>query len=105
MTATVRQELAALLELADRMRDGATAGDWDVVAQLRDDFQRCAERLFAGPLRREDAAVLGDVIRRVSTVNGEVVALCRDARDVQGRELEVLRQGRRAVSRYAANTG
>lgn len=105
MTATARQEFAALAKLADRMRDSAMAGDWDAVARLRNDLQRGAERLFACPVGRDHAVEFGDVISRISAINETVMALCRDARDVQGRELETLRQGRRAVSRYSANSG
>ncbi|HUT41815.1 MAG TPA: flagellar protein FliT [Gammaproteobacteria bacterium] len=105
MNATVRQQLAGLLELANRMQARAAASDWDEVARLRDRFQQCVEALFAGQVRRDEASALSEVIGRISAINDGVIALCRDARDAQGRDLENLKQGRRAISSYAANTG
>lgn len=103
MEATECQTIATLLELADRMQASAVAGDWDAVTRFRDECQRCVERMIAGYAGSSDVAAMGDVIRRVSSVNDNVINLCRAARDAQGRELEALRQGRRAVSRYSSN--
>jgi hypothetical protein len=105
MTDTVRQRLAGLLELADRMQAHAAANDWDEVARLREGFQQCAEALFAQQISRDQAPALADIVRRVSAINNEVIALCRDARNTQGRELDDLRQGRRAINSYSANSG
>lgn len=105
MNVTVRQQLAGLLELADRLQAAAAANDWDVVVQLRGRFQQCAEALFAGQVSREEAPALCEVIRRVSEINNEVIVLCRKARDAHGHDLENLKQGRRAVNSYSANSG
>jgi len=105
MDATLRQQLAGLLEIADQMQARAVENDWDDVARLRNQFQRCAEALFSGQVNHGEAPALGEVIRRVSEINNEIIALCRNARDAHGHDLDSLRQGRRAVGTYSANTG
>jgi hypothetical protein len=105
VSTSIRQQLAGLLELADRMQDRAAAGDWDEVAHLRERFQQCAEALFAGKINRDEAPALGEVIRRVSEINNAVIALCRNARDARGRDIGNLNQGRQAISSYGANAG
>lgn len=105
MNATVRQQLAGLLELAECMQARAEASDWEEVARLRDRFQQCVEALFAGQASHEEALALSDVVGRVSAINNDIISLCRDARDAQGRDLENLKQGRRAISSYSSNTG
>jgi hypothetical protein len=105
VSTSVRQQLAGLLELADRMQDRAAAGDWDEVVYLRDRFQHSAEALFAGKISPNEAPALGEVIRRVSEINNAVIALCRNARAARGRDIENLNQGRHAISSYSANAG
>ena len=104
MNATVRQQLAGLLELADQMQARAAANDWEEVARLRERFQQCSEVLFAGQVSPGEVPALGDVIRRLSAINNDVISLCRDARNARGRDLESLKQGRRAISSYSANS-
>jgi len=105
MQATVRQQLAGLLEIADRMQARAADNDWDTVVELRNQFQQCAEALFSGQISRDIAPVLGDVIRRVSEVNNDVIALCRKARDARGHDLDNLKHRRRAINSYSVNSG
>jgi len=104
MHATVRQQLAVLLELADRMQAQAASSDWDGVGRLREQFQRCAEALFAGQVSHDEALALGDVIRRVSEINNEIIALCREARDAHRNDLDKLNQCRHAISSYSSHT-
>jgi len=104
MGATLRQQFAGLLELADHMQARAADNDWEAVAQLRDRFQQCAETLFTGQFDRDEARSMGDVIRRVSEINDEVITLCRNARDAYGHDIENLKQGRRAIDSYSANS-
>lgn len=103
MGIAMQQQLAGLLDLAEHMQAGAAAGRWDEVSELRDRFQQGAESLFSGNFCDDELAELRDIIRRVSAINCDVIALCRDARDEQGREMEKLRQGQRAVSSYSAH--
>jgi prephenate dehydratase len=105
MHTTVRQQLAGLLELADRMQARAADNDWDSVTELRHQFQQCAEALFAGQVSRDEVPALSEVIRRVSEINNEVIALCRNERAARKRDLDTLRQGRRAIDSYSANSG
>ncbi len=105
MNASVRQELANLLALADRMQAQAAARDWDSVARLREQFQQRVEALFAGPISRQEVPALSEVIRRVSDINNEIIVLCKAERDAHRSDLDNLKQGRHAISSYSANTG
>lgn len=105
MTASMRQQLAGLLELAGQMQACAVAADWDGVAVRRDTLQQQVETLFAEGASPEEAPELGEVIRQIIDMNGTVITHCRAARDAHAAILEDLRAGRRAVSSYAANAG
>ncbi len=105
MNIAVRQQLAGLLEIAERMQARAVDNDWDAVAQFRSQFQQRAEALFSGHFSRDAAPVLGDVIRRVSVINNAVIALCRNERDARGHDLDNLKHRHRAINSYSVNSG
>jgi Flagellar protein FliT len=105
MNITVRQQLAGLLEIAECMQARAVDNDWDAVAQFRIQVQQRVEALCSGHVSRDLAPVLGDVIRRVSVLNNEVIALCRNERDARGHDLDKLKHRRRAINSYSVNSG
>jgi Flagellar protein FliT len=90
---------AALVALAERERELASAGRWEELAAASAERSRVAAGLPAPP-----PSARGD-LARLQALQDELSAVLQLARAAAARELAGLGRGRRAARGYAATTG
>jgi hypothetical protein len=101
----IDDQLDTLLAAGRQMLAEARDGEWDRVAEFQAQCYRLAEKLFAKPVAAADAAAVTAAVSEVMELHREVTVLCKDTHDATMQGLGSLNVGRRAVSKYTANSG
>lgn len=100
---TLESYASQALSCTHQMHALAVEQNWDALTKLETERAVLLESLFNHPLLPSMLARIADSIRRIIEIDQQTIAMSKDAHQALRREMDLLKQGKRAVDAYLGN--